>query len=550
MNHFFGEKSLFQRTVSFLLLDRNDIIRVVFYSMIVSVLSLAIPLGAQAIFSNLNYGTILQPVVIVTLIVVIFLSLSSTIQTFQIYLVENIQKKIFARISLSISKYLPQIRWEKFEKINGAELMNRFFEVLHIQKIQAMILLEGITIFMQTLLGLTFIAFYHPYFLIYDLILLIGIIFIISIFAKQATKTSLIESKEKYKVASWLEEIASQKKLFSISKHSDFAISKTDKLVQNYIIKRHQHFKVLLKQHIGNMILFVLANAGILLLGGWLVIKGEISLGQLVAAELIVSGITSNFTKISKYLETVYDLIASFDKLESIFDFSTESFQKSLTTNEKLNGDIRVSNLSYSLNKNEKEMGPFSFIIKDKTKTAILGKSGSGKTTLSEILSGHRTISGGEINIGNTIITNNERHLLIEQFELITHPKLFIGTVADNITIEPSSEPNQKLYDFIKDSPFYKELNSLPNGIYTEIRGHTGEFSERIIVIISLLRALYSNAKYIIIDQCLDSIDEKLQDEVIKYISNMHREKTILIFTTNNKLAEMLPEKINLETTK
>lgn len=545
MGHSKNSRALFYRLIQFLLLDKRNIQLVIFYSVGVSLLNLILPLGAQSIFSNINYGTVIQPVLIITFIVFCVLSMSATLQSFQVYLVETVQKKIFARTTLSISEFIPRVKWEAFDRINGMELMNRFFEVLHVQKMQALILMDGLSIFLQIVIGLCLIAFYHPYLLAYDLLLIFGLFVVIFKMGAGTVDTSIAESKQKYKIASWLEEIARNKTIFESKAGSEFAVLKTDQLVSEYITKRHSHFLILFRQYIGTYALYVVSSVGLFALGGWLVVIGELSLGQLVAAEIIVSGIVTSVSKIGKYLESIYDLAASFDKLESIFDLPVDASGMLNFSNQKLE-NIDVQNLTYRYEHGDKQIGPFDFTFKSGQKIALVGSSGIGKSTLSEILAGHRTPSSGKIRLNgidlHQICSKDVSSIIL----LVSQPQLFAGTILENITLGKDDTTHESVLGFIKQCPFANELLDLPQGLNTAIIGHPGEFSYRISAIITLLRALYAQPQALIIDQVLDMFDADLQHAIVNYLKSHFPDMMVLMITSHESLACQFAEQMKL----
>ena len=116
--------------------------------------------------------------------------------------------------------------------------------------------------------------------------------------AQRGIETSLDESKNKYKVAHWLQEVARSVVSFKLSGKTSLALQKNDNLVHNYLHSRESHFKILVIQFIQMISFKVLVTAGLLLIGGFLVLDQKMNIGQFVAAEIIVLLVINSVEKL------------------------------------------------------------------------------------------------------------------------------------------------------------------------------------------------------------------------------------------------------------
>ncbi|MEZ6044035.1 MAG: ABC transporter transmembrane domain-containing protein [Planctomycetaceae bacterium] len=235
------------------------------------------------------------------------------------------------------------------EKHHLPELVNRFFEVVTLQKVTAQLLLDGIGLILSTVIGMAVLAFYHPWLLGFDLFLLASIAFIIFVLGYGAVDSAIKESKNKYYMAAWLEDIASAPIAFRTFGGHDFALNEADRLISNYILSRRTHFRILIRQIIFALGLQAVASTLLLGLGGWLVITGELTLGQLVAAELIVTVIVGAFAKIGKHMESFYDLLAAVDKLGNLFDLKLDRQDGIVSLGKTGPVEVLFHNISYAV---------------------------------------------------------------------------------------------------------------------------------------------------------------------------------------------------------
>ena len=175
----------------------------------------------------------------------------------------------------------------EIRKKYAPELVNRFFDTLTIQKGLAKLLIDISTSTLQIIFALILLSLYHPIFILFSFFLILILYFIFRVSGKKGLETSLIESKYKYKTVEWLEEIARARFSFKLAGNSKLHLEKTDKITSEYIKARENHFKVLIFQYLNLVSFKVLIIAGLLIIGGFLVINNEIDLGQFVASEII-----------------------------------------------------------------------------------------------------------------------------------------------------------------------------------------------------------------------------------------------------------------------
>jgi putative ABC transport system ATP-binding protein len=297
----FGEWTPWGRLWALLRPERGDIGIIVIFAVVTGLLALATPLAVETLVNTVAFGRMLQPVVILALMLFACLSFSAALRGLQTYVVEIIQRRLFARIAADLAYRLPRAEVESLDGRNGRELVNRFFDVVTVQKVAAQLLLDGVTLVIFALIGMAVLAFYHPWLLGFDVILLTLIAFVILVLGRGAVSTSLKESKMKYQMAAWLEDLVGCPTAFRHSGAAEFALDRADRLTYEYLIARKEHFRVLMRQIVFALGLHAVASTVLLGLGGWLVISGQLTLGQLVAAELIVTVIVGSFATDPKY---------------------------------------------------------------------------------------------------------------------------------------------------------------------------------------------------------------------------------------------------------
>ncbi|MEC8883252.1 MAG: ABC transporter transmembrane domain-containing protein, partial [Bacteroidota bacterium] len=276
-----------QRFVRLLKLEKKDFLQILYYAIFAGLVSLSLPLGIQAIVNLIQGAQITTSWIILVVLVTLGVAFVGALQLMQIRILENVQQKIFTRASFEFTYRFPKIKMSELKDYYPPELANRFFDILTIQKSLYKLVLDFPAALVQIVFGLVLLSFYHPFFIFYGILLILLIYLVFKFTGNTGLQTSLTESKYKYKIAHWIQEIARALVSFKLSGRSSLALDKNDALVSDYVDARESHFKILRIQFIQMIAFKVLVTAGLLLIGGFLVLNQTMNIGQFVAAEII-----------------------------------------------------------------------------------------------------------------------------------------------------------------------------------------------------------------------------------------------------------------------
>jgi ABC-type bacteriocin/lantibiotic exporter with double-glycine peptidase domain len=373
----------------FLELDRKDITLVFLYAAFSGLITLTLPLGIQAILGLIAGGNISSSWVLLISVVTAGTALTGILKVMQLSVTETIQRRIFTRSAFDIAYRLPKIKFEALHMEYAPELVNRFFDTLTLQKGLPKILMDFSTGILQIFFGLTLMAFYHPLFIILGLALTAVVLLLFRLTGKQGLTTSLKESKYKYEVAYWLEELARTMGTFKLAGQSSLPLQRTDDLVSGYLDARKQHFRVLVSQYSVIVAFKVLVTAGLLILGSLLVIDNRINLGQFVAAEIVVILILASVEKLILTTEVIYDVLTALEKLGTLTDLPIEK-EEGICFEEhecKCGMSIELTDLTYYFPGAERpSLDRINLSVRAGEKICIAGYNGSGKSTLLHII--------------------------------------------------------------------------------------------------------------------------------------------------------------------
>ncbi|MEZ6120561.1 MAG: hypothetical protein R3C28_28845 [Pirellulaceae bacterium] len=240
--------SPFSRLLALIQPERSDLWAVLIFSIVVGVLALATPIAIEALVNTVAFGRYLQPVFVLAFMLLTFMGFAAAIKTLITYVVEIIQRRLFIRVVEDLAYRLPRVQSTALDNTYGPELVNRFFDIVNVQKVAAKLLLDGVTVILQTIIGMIVLAFYHPFLLGFDLVLVICIGFVIFILGRGAVKTAIKESKTKYAIEAWLEELIRHPTAFKFHSGAQFGLDRADKLAVDYLNARKKHFRILLRQ--------------------------------------------------------------------------------------------------------------------------------------------------------------------------------------------------------------------------------------------------------------------------------------------------------------
>ena len=264
-----------QRFVRLLKLEKQDFLQILYYAIFAGIVSLSLPLGIQAIVNLIQGAQITTSWIILVVLVTLGVAFVGALQLMQIRILENIQQKIFTRASFEFTYRFPKIKMSELKDYYPPELANRFFDILTIQKSLYKLVLDFPAALVQIIFGLILLSFYHPFFIFYGILLILLIYLVFKFTGNTGLQTSLNESKYKYKIAHWIQEIARALVSFKLSGRSSLALDKNDALVSDYVDSRESHFRILRIQFIQMIAFKVLVTAGLLLIGGILVLNQQ-----------------------------------------------------------------------------------------------------------------------------------------------------------------------------------------------------------------------------------------------------------------------------------
>jgi len=542
------EMTPWQRFINLLKLDKRDIRQIFYYAVFAGLVALTLPLGIQAIINLIQGAQVSTSWVILVVLVTLGVAFQGILQLMQIRILENIQQRIFTRSSFEFAYRFPKIKWNELRKSYPPELANRFFDTLTVQKGLSKILLDFPAAILQILFGLILLSLYHPFFIIYGLLLLILVYVVFNFTAKKGLETSLNESKSKYAVAHWLQEIARSLTSFKLSGRTSLAMQQNNTLTENYLETRENHFKILMTQFIQMIGFKVLVTAGLLLIGGLLVLNQQMNIGQFVAAEIIILLVINSVEKLVTGLESFYDVLTSLEKIGQVVDKKLEAQEGTNPFSQKNSVSITLDNLSYIGSDGGTILKNVLLDLENKDRLFIEGPSGSGKTTLLKILSGLIEPSSGSIYINDHSFKGMNINAYRSQVgQVLPEQMPFEGTILENITFGNKAIAIDTVNQIVQDIGLQEYVRKQAKGINTSILSQGQSLPHTISKRILLARAIVHEPKILLLKDALEHFEPDEARRLMMYLADPQKPWLLIASGQNEDWKTICNKKLRLE---
>ena len=446
-------------------------------------------------------------------------------------IVEKIQQKIFTRFSFEFSYRIPKLNVKSIDQFHLPELVNRFFDIPTLQKSMAKLLLDIPTAVIQLCFGLILLSFYNSVFIVFGIILLVVLYLILYISSPKGFEASLEESNYKYEIAGWIQEIARGIKTFKFFNKYNLHVEKTNQFLEGYLNSRNRHFQILKLQYWSLVIFKILITASMLIVGGILLIRQEINLGQFIAAEIIILTINNAVEKLIVSLETVYDLLTSVEKINKITEKPIDE-DGSYVYVKKQGIEIEAKQLNFGF-QNTPILHDINFQIKSGQKVAITGDGDSGKTVLLRLLTGVFQDFEGSLTYNQIPINNYNLNSLRSEIGIYMQKQdLFSACLWENIALGNPNVKEQDVLDIFKIVGLEQFFKGLSKGFDTHIEPTGKQLSTSNVQKLLIARSLLNQPALLLLDEPMKLFADDVKQNLQNYLFGL--KDVTIIFTTND----------------
>ncbi|MES2524274.1 MAG: ATP-binding cassette domain-containing protein [Gemmatimonadota bacterium] len=529
--------------------DRRDITIVFFYAALAGIFALTLPLSVGAIVGLVQGGLILQPVVILIGYVIVGTLVSGALQVLQLGVVERIQQRIFARMALEFSFRVPRIRYDVAMSHDLPETMNRLFEAITIQKSLSKVLLDSSQALLTVIAGLVLLTFYHPYFFLFGLLLLLVLGAILWVSGPRGLATSLVESKYKYRALHWLEEQARAFHAFKFGGRGSLGIRRMDEILTGYLIYRRKHFRILVGQTISIVLFRALIVGGFLIMGSQLVIERQISLGQFVASELVVVTVLLGVEKLILSMSTIYDVLTSAEKAGHVSDLPLDEPGGTPLPPSARGMAIELRNLSYRYVPDAPPvLHNVSLRIAPGERIAITGPEGAGSTTLVRLIAGLLDQYDGTMLVDGMPLRIVDRSVMREHIgQYLSATDLFDGSIFENVAVGRAGIDITAAREAIDAVGLTKEIEDFPQGMETLI-DHGGQRLPNYVAIKLLFaQAVAGRPRMLVIDDLFQNLQSADRTRLLQLVTDHARTWTVVMISHDPDVLAAMDRVVVLE---
>jgi putative ABC transport system ATP-binding protein len=552
-HHHDHHTSPIKRFIGLMRPEMKDVWALMVFGLVTGLLYLALPLAVSALVSNLAFGTQSAPFQQALLVIAValfgFLLISCVIRGLQYYVAEVIQRRIFVRLAADMAYRLPRVKADSFDGTHAPEMVNRFLDVVTVQKGTSLLLLDGFNLLLSATIGLVVLGFYHPFLLAFTVGLVLALCFIIFVLGRGAIQSSIQESICKYDMVSWLEELARYPRLFKGRGGYEMASVRADELSSAFLNARGYHFRILFRQISGLLLLEVIASSTLLMVGGWLVLNSQLTLGQLVASELIVSSIVVSLSKTAKKFEAWYDMLAAMDKLGHLVDLDIETEDGDCPIIQTGGVSVAVQNVCFSYSGGRDVLSNVNFEVASGGRVALMGPQGSGCSTLLDLMLALRFPTSGHIAIDRLDVRSWYLERLRGHLMLVRSQDIVSGTIAENIRLGHPEVSLHTVQEVLKAVRLADDFMALPDGFHTSMVTGGLTLSSRQRTRLLLARALALKPKLLLLDDIFDGMDTASMTELTDVILDPKLPWTVIISTRDPLVAARCSQQVILNQT-
>lgn len=551
-SHVDEQPNLFKSVVGYvgllLRLERRLLALVVSYSLAIGLFSLIVPLTVQELTNTFAFA--IQPVTIVTLagVMIAALLFVGAFRSLQYYAVEVLERRLFARVAIGMAHQIPQLQVLGFKP----RYANHFMETVFMQRALSVLLVDLINVVVGGAVGMTILVFYHPYFLLYNALLLAGfnVVFLLSHGGLRAT---IDMSHAKYDTLHWMQEISYNLLHFKATDSQAILMKRTDDLVSKYIERRQTRFGILIRQYLGSVGWQAIAHGGLIATAAWLLSVGQLTLGQLVAAEVVVSGLLASFEEVVKRMGHIFYFMTGLKELDFVLSLPKDQGSSSLSVplpDPSVHG-IRLTckDLAVQHPGVPAIFQQFNVEVTPGEKIGIYASSTAAKTALARVLSGLETPTSGVIRYNGVDV----RHIDIgainrsRGFMIDSQLTLFEGTIEDNIVLGRSYVPYSDVRWALRFVELEEDVDALPQGLKTHIRAPGKILAPTHIVRILLARAILARPQILIFDGILHNLQPVLREMILRRLCSKDEPWSVIFVSNDPNLTPHVDRRLILE---
>ena len=463
------------------------------YTIAISLLALATPISVQLLINSVANTAMPAPLWALSGVLLLLLLLVAGLSALRVWIMAAFERRLFSRVVAEVTLRAVHAQDPFFADGNRGDLFNRFFDLVVVQKSVPSLVIGAFTIMLQAVIGLTITSFYHPVFLAFNAVLVAAVLLVWLLWRRGAISGAVALSHAKHNAARWLESVGGSNGFYKSLRHLDFAMARSEAMTASYVDTHRRYFRYQFAQTIAFLLIYAFASAGLLLLGGMLILRGQLSLGQLVAAELILSGVFYGISQLGVYLDTFYDLVASSEELSLLFAIPQEP--KVLGDNGPRDGAVKMTDVRF-------DQARYNLTLAAGEQLVTVAEPGAERR-LAMLLKRHVVPERGLVRIGGTDLGSFDMYHLRSDVTVLDRSTIVEVTIREYLRLA-SGERAEDAMAALAMVGLERRLASLPQGLDT-LLGSTGyPLSVGETMALKLANALLVQPRLLLLGQLFD----------------------------------------------
>jgi len=514
---------------------RGILLQVLLASFVVQLFSLANPLLIQVIIDKVISQRSLDTLQVLGIALVVVTLLEGVIGALRTFLFSETTNRIDLRLGSEVIDHLLRLPLDYFDRRPVGELGTRIAEL---EKIRNFLTGQALT----TLLDAAFSVIYVVVMIVYSWLLTLIALFVLPIqvgltvvgaplFRRQYRDAA----QQNARTQSHLVEVLSGIQTVKAQNVEMISRWKWQSLYNTYIARTFEKTVTGTVLSETSQVLQKLSQLLVLWVGATLVLKGEMSLGQLIAFRIISGYVTQPMLRLTSIWQTIQELKVSFERLADVVDTPEESDEvdKAKIPLPPIEGEVRFHDVSFSFTPS----GPLVLNHIDLTVPAgtfvgVVGQSGSGKSTLTKMLSRLYAPNSGRILIDGYDIDKVELYSLRRQIGIVPQePLLFSGSVAENIALTDPDASSEAIMAAARLACAHDFIMELPGGYSATVGERGANLSGGQRQRLALARTLLSQPRLLVLDEATSALDYDTERRVCHNLLDGLKHCTVFFIT-------------------
>ena len=543
-------RDIFAHLGMLLKLERSILGIIASYAVAIGFFLLCVPIAVQELVSTFSFA--MEPRMIFTLALFVASSLTgvAAFRVLQARAVETFQQRIYTRIAIGFTRLLPRLRDDTF----ATPQAYRFMEADLLTRALVAMVADLFNVAVVGTIGVTMLILFHPFFVLYILVLILGFVGLLTLFGRGGFFITLEMSRLHYDIFGWIQNIAHNLPHLRAAGDSPYLLERTDTLTRLYARIRQRRSDTLTgRQYKAAALWQVAGHSGLLITAGLLVADGQLTVGQFAAAEVLVGNLLINMDTLARRMVAMFFTFVSCREMAAVFSLPTEEDDAKEDVPAAQFGaagiHLTCRNLTYTGPDGTPLFENVSLDVAPGEKVAILCNTNHAKTALAKVLAGLHPPASGFVryNDMNLIEVKRDSMSRVRGLVLDSHPTLLDGTLEDNITLGRPTIDYQDLQWALRFVELDHDIDALPQGLNTRVSSLETNLSMSQILRLLVARAIVIRPQLLIFDGTLHNMLPATREVLLRRLCAKDEPWSVIFLSNDPNFSAFVDRRISLD---